>query len=29
MDEIILTVEELAALNADELDGAKGDDDDE
>lgn len=29
MDDIILTVEELAALNADELDGAKGDDDDE
>lgn len=29
MDEIILTVEELAALNADELDNARGDDDDE
>lgn len=29
MDEIILTVDELAALNADELTGAKGDDDDE
>lgn len=29
MDELILTVDELAALNADELNNARGDDDDE
>lgn len=29
MDELILAVDELAALNADELNNARGDDDDE